>query len=79
MFVESFESGYRLGSPRPGRTIYARKLDDPMSTELWRTRPYARHLQHIIDGRYEQTFVPFTSSNPADGGSTGFQSLPVNV
>jgi HSP20 family protein len=51
-----------------------------MSTELWRTRrPYARHLQHIIDGLYEQSFVPFASSNPADGGGTGFQSLPVNV
>jgi HSP20 family protein len=56
-----------------------RKLDDPMSTELWRTRPYANHLQHIVDGLYEQAFAPFTSSNPADGGSTGFQSLPVNV
>jgi len=50
-----------------------------MSTELWRTRPYARDLQHIVDGLYEQAFAPFTSSNPADGGSTGFQSLPVNV
>jgi len=50
-----------------------------MSTELWRTRPHARDLQHIVDGLYEQAFAPFTSGNPADGGSTGFQSLPVNV
>ena len=50
-----------------------------MSTELWRTRPYAQHLQHVVDGLYEQAFAPFTSGNPADGGSTGFQSLPVNV
>jgi len=50
-----------------------------MTTELWRTRPYTRDLQHIIDGLYEQALAPFTSSNPADGGSTGFQSLPVNV
>jgi HSP20 family molecular chaperone IbpA len=50
-----------------------------MSTELWRTRPYARDLQHIVDGFYEQAFAPFTSGNPADGGSTGFQTLPVNV
>jgi HSP20 family protein len=50
-----------------------------MSTELWRARPYARDLQHIVDGFYEQAFAPFTSSNSSDGGSTGFQSLPVNV
>jgi len=50
-----------------------------MSVELWRTRPYAHHLQHVVDGLYEQAFAPFTSSNPSDGGSTGFQSLPVNV
>jgi HSP20 family protein len=49
-----------------------------MATELWRTRPYAHHLQHVVDGLYGQAFAPFTS-NPADGGSTGFQSLPVNV
>jgi hypothetical protein len=50
-----------------------------MSTELWRTRPYAHRLQHIVDGPYEQAFAPFTTSNPSDGGSTGFQSLAVNV
>jgi HSP20 family protein len=50
-----------------------------MSTEIWRTRPYAHHLQHVVDGLYEQAFAPFTTGNPADGGSTGFQSLPVNV
>jgi HSP20 family protein len=50
-----------------------------MSVELWRTRAYAHHLQHAADGLYERAFAPFTSNNPADGGSTGFQSLPVNV
>jgi HSP20 family protein len=50
-----------------------------MSIELWRTRPYAHHLHHVVDGLYEQAFTPFSSGNPADGGSTGFQSLPVNV
>jgi HSP20 family protein len=50
-----------------------------MSIDLWRTRPYAHHLQHVVDGLYEQAFAPFTTGNPADGGSTGFQSLPVNV
>ena len=28
---------------------------------------------------FEQTFVPFTTVGPAEGGSTGYQSLPVNV
>ena len=50
-----------------------------MSIELWRTRPYAQHLHHFVDGLYEQAFAPFTSGNSADGGGTGFQSLPVNV
>jgi len=50
-----------------------------MSIELWRTRPYAQHLHHVVDGLYEQTFAPFTNGNSADGGGTGFQSLPVNV
>ena len=43
------------------------------------TNTPGRHLQHLVDGLYEQAFAPFTSGNPADGGSTGFQSLPVNV
>ena len=50
-----------------------------MSIELWRTRPYTNELSHVIDRMFEQTFVPFTSAGPADGGSTGYQSLPVNV
>ena len=50
-----------------------------MSIELWRTRPYTNELSHIIDRMFEQTFVPFTSAGPANGGSTGYQSLPVNV
>ena len=50
-----------------------------MSVQMWRTRPFANHLQHVVDGLYEQAFAPITAGNPADGGSTGFQSLPVNV
>ena len=50
-----------------------------MSIELWRTRSYAHHLHQIVDGLYEHAFAPLTSGNPANGGSTGFQSLPVNV
>ena len=50
-----------------------------MSIELWRTRPYTNELSHVIDRMYEQTFVPFLSAGSANGGSTGYQSLPVNV
>ena len=49
-----------------------------MSIELWRTRPYAHLLHHVVDGTYERALTP-TGGNPSDGGSTGFQSLPVNV
>ena len=50
-----------------------------MSIELWRTRPYTTPLSQVIDRMFEQTFAPFTAGSPADGGSTGYQSLPVNV
>jgi HSP20 family protein len=50
-----------------------------MSIELWRTRRYPHLLHHIVDGTYERTFAPFANGNAADGGGTGFQSLPVNV
>ena len=50
-----------------------------MSIELWRTRPYSHPLHHLVDRMYEQTFAPFTGGSLSDGGSTGFQSLPVNV
>ena len=50
-----------------------------MSIELWRTRPYTNPLSQVIDRMFEQTFAPFTAGASADGGSTGYQSLPVNV
>jgi HSP20 family protein len=50
-----------------------------MSIELWRTRPASNPLSQVLDRLFEQTFTPFTAGGPADGGSTGFQSLPVNV
>ena len=46
-----------------------------MSIELWSTRPYSQ----VIDRLFEQTFTPFTAAGGADGGNTGYQSLPVNV
>jgi HSP20 family protein len=50
-----------------------------MSIELWRTRPYTNPLSQVIDRMFQQTFAPFTAGTSADGGSTGYQSLPVNV
>jgi HSP20 family protein len=50
-----------------------------MSIELWRTRPYSNPISQVIDRLFEQTFVPYATTGVADGGSTGFQSLPVNV
>ena len=56
----------------------ARKVD-LMSIELWRTRPYTNPVRQVIDRMFEQTFAQFTAGTSADGGSTGYQSLPVNV
>jgi HSP20 family protein len=51
-----------------------------MSIELWRsTRPAINPLSQVLDRLFEQSFAPFTSAGVAEGGSTGFQSLPVNV
>ena len=50
-----------------------------MSIEHWELRPYAHMLHHVVDGLYGHAFAPFTNTGLSDGGSTGFQSLPVNV
>jgi HSP20 family protein len=50
-----------------------------MSIDLWRTRRATNPLSQVIDQMFEQTFVPYGKAGLADGGSTGFQSLPVNV
>jgi HSP20 family protein len=50
-----------------------------MSIELWRTRPATNPLSQVLDRLFEQSFAPFTAGGSADGGSTGYQSLPVNV
>ncbi len=50
-----------------------------MSIELWRTRPATNPLSQVLDQLFEQSFAPFTAGGSADGGSTGYQSLPVNV
>jgi HSP20 family protein len=50
-----------------------------MSIDLWRSRQYSNPLSHVISQMFEQTFVPYGTAGPDDGGSTGFKSLPVNV
>ena len=50
-----------------------------MSIELWRTRPATNPISQVLDRLFEQSFGPFTAGGSADGGSTGYQSLPVNV
>ncbi len=52
-----------------------------MAIELWRTRPYTRMsaLNEAVDRLFDQAFAPFYANGGTDGGSTGFQSLPVNV
>ena len=53
-----------------------------MAVDLWRTRPvtWTSPVSQMVDRMFEQAFAPlFTSSAGTDGGSTGFQSLPVNI
>lgn len=51
-----------------------------MAIDIWRTRPYAGgSLGQAVDRLFDQAFTPFTSTNGNSGGSTGFQTLPVNV
>ena len=66
------------GAVHGGRGQPARKVD-LMSIELWRTRPATNPLSQVLDRLFEQSFAPFTAGGSADGGSTGYQSLPVNV
>jgi HSP20 family protein len=49
-----------------------------MSTDQWRTRPYST----VEDRLFREALAPYFAngtSNAANGGTTGFQSLPVNV
>jgi len=50
-----------------------------MAIDLWRTRPYTpSSFGSAVDRLFEQAFAPY-SNQGQNGGSTGFQSLPVNV
>src|SRR5919202_6682529 len=53
-----------------------------MAVDLWRTRPYSSWsspIGQMVDRMFEQAFAPLSSASAANGGSTGFQSLPVNI
>ncbi len=52
-----------------------------MSMEIWRTRPYTTMsaLSRAVDRLFDQAFTPLVTSTDSDGGSTGFQTLPVNL
>ena len=49
-----------------------------MSTDQWRTRPYSTAVDRLVLDALAPYFVDGTSY-AANGGTTGFQSLPVNV
>ena len=52
-----------------------------MAVDLWRTRPntYSSPLTQAFDRMFDQAFAPYSSGSMANGGSTGYQSLPVNI
>jgi HSP20 family protein len=52
-----------------------------MAIDLWRTRPYSMSpLTRWVDRVFDDAFGPAFANTPAtNGGSTGYQSLPVNV
>ncbi len=55
-----------------------------MAIDLWRTRPYwssgwTTPISQMVDRMFEQAFTPIGSSAGTNGGSTGFQTLPVNI
>jgi HSP20 family protein len=49
-----------------------------MYTDIWRTRPYSTAVERQFREALEPYFASDTGS-AANGGTTGFQSLPVNV
>jgi len=53
-----------------------------MAVDLWRTRPntWTSPLAQAFERALDQAYAPYSSSNTAaDGGNTGYQSLPVNI
>jgi HSP20 family molecular chaperone IbpA len=53
-----------------------------MAIDLWRTRPYTTTntpLRQWVDRVFDDAFGPAYTAPQSNGGSAGFQSLPVNV
>lgn len=51
-----------------------------MAMDILRTRPYTPGaLGQVVDRMFEQAFNPSYGTGNGNGGSTGWQSLPVNV
>ena len=51
-----------------------------MAIDLWRTRPNTPGtFSQAVDRLFEEAFAPFFTRSAGDSGSTGVQSLPVNV
>src|SRR4051794_4196116 len=52
-----------------------------MAVDLWRTRPntwtspFAQAFERVMD----QAYAPYSNANTANGGNTGYQSLPVSI
>jgi HSP20 family protein len=52
-----------------------------MAVDLWRIRPntWDSPLSDAVDRIFDQAFAPYANTGAANGGSTGYQSLPVNI
>jgi len=52
-----------------------------MAVDLWRSRPNAwtSPLRETVDRMFDQAYAPYSNASGATGGSTGYQSLPVNI
>jgi HSP20 family protein len=52
-----------------------------MAVDLWRSRPstWSSPLAQAFDRMVDQAFAGYSGANTADAGSTGYQSLPVNI
>ncbi|MDQ6673527.1 MAG: Hsp20/alpha crystallin family protein [Chloroflexota bacterium] len=50
-----------------------------MAIDVWRTRPFTSPLGGVVDRMFEEAFTPFYGNWRSTGGTTGFQSLPINI
>jgi HSP20 family protein len=60
--------------------------NSPMAIDVWRTGPswasgWTTPISHAVDRLFDQAFAPLYAGSAANGngGTTGFQSLPVNI